>query len=95
MLIPRFSLRWLLLLTTACAFFFLIMRFAAQGKHWAIGVVAAVTTLMTAFLVYGLLFSLAFLLAQLFRFVRPASTPASPFAMDSLPPQVIPPRDVD
>jgi len=95
MLIPRFSVRWLMLLTTVCAVFFLVMRYAALGRFWAIGLVATVSTLVLAMLVYGLLFSLAFVLAGLLRMVRPSSPTASPFATDSLPPQVIPPRDVD
>ena len=95
MLIPRFSVRWLMLLTTVCAVFFLVMRYAALGRFWAIGLVATVSTLVLAMVVYGLLFSLAFVLAGLLRMVRPSSPPASPFATDSLPPQVIPPRDVD
>jgi hypothetical protein len=95
MLIPRFSLRWLLLLTTVCAVFFLVVRFAFRGDFWAIGLVVTVVTLVVASFTYGLLFSLAFVLAALLRLVRPSSRSASPFATDALPPQVIPPRDVD
>ena len=95
MLIPRFSLRWLLLLTTVCAVFSLIIRFAVQRQHWAVAIVTSVATLVCAMLVYAGLFSLAFLLFQLYRFIRPLSTPTSPFAADTLPPQIIPPRVVD
>ena len=95
MLIPRFSLRWLLLLTTVCAVFFLIVRMAGQGQHWAVGIVTGVTALALAMLVYGVFFSLAFVLTGLIRRVRPGSPPSSPFATDSLPPQVIPPQTVN
>ena len=95
MLIPRFSVRWLMLLTAVCAVFFLVMRYAALGRFWAIGLAATVLTLALAMLVYGLLFVLAFVLAGLLRLVRPTSPSVSPFATDSLPPQVIAPRDVD
>ena len=95
MLIPRFTLRWLLMLTTVCAVFSLIVRFAGQGQHWAVAVVTAVMTLAVAMLIYGTVFSLAFVLNLVFRFVRPRSMPASPFATDTLPPQVLPPSVVD
>jgi hypothetical protein len=95
MLIPRFSLRWLLVLTTVCAVFFLIMRWANQGSHWAVGIVTGVTALALAVLVHAAIFALAFVLSWLIGLVRPSSPGRSPFATDALPPQVIPPRNVD
>ena len=95
MLVPRFSLRWLLLLMTGFSVFFLVVRFAARGHHWAVGLVVAACTMVLSVLVYGLFFSVAYLLAGLLRIVRPVAPPASPFATDSLPPQVVPPRDAD
>ena len=72
MLIPRFSLRWLLLLMTAFAVFFLVMRWAGQGSHWAVGTVTAVIALALAMLIYGVFFGLAFLLSGIQRRLRPA-----------------------
>jgi hypothetical protein len=95
MLIPRFTIRWLLSLTTVCAFFFLIAGTAVNGKMWAVGVVTAVVTLLIAMLTYAFLFVWAFALARFFRSIRPNSPPASPFATDQLPPQVIPPQTLD
>jgi len=61
MLIPRFSIRWLLGLTTFSACISLVLSFAVRGHAWAIGVVAGLWVLVVTFL----FFSLAFLLAWL------------------------------
>jgi type VI protein secretion system component VasK len=47
MLIPQFSLRWMLAVVTVLAVVFLIVSRAAQGSAWAVGVSAAV--MMVAF----------------------------------------------
>src|SRR5437773_9233442 len=72
MLIPRYSLRWLLGLTTVSAGVSLVLSYAVRGHAWAIGVTAGLWT----FVAVAVLFVAAFLSAWLVdRFA--ATTPAS------------------
>jgi hypothetical protein len=93
MLIPRFSLRSLLLLITAISVFCLIVAQACRGQAWAIGFSLAVAYLALAFVVYGVLFGLAYLLAALRGRARTRVGVSSPFATSEPPPQIIPPGD--
>ena len=52
-LIPRFTIRGLLLLMTVSSFFFLILTFAVRGRVWAIAVSVGVASLLLAFLGYA------------------------------------------
>ena len=61
MLIPRFSIRWLLGLTTFSAGVSLVLSYAVRGHAWAIGVTSGLWT----FVVIGLLYAVAFLGAWL------------------------------
>jgi hypothetical protein len=92
MLIPRFSVRWMLLATTVCAFVFLVARFAVRGDAWAVAIVVAVAALATLFLMFAALFASAMILGRLVRWRQPVLL-ESPFATDKLPPQIIPPRE--
>jgi hypothetical protein len=82
MLIPRFSIRWLLGLTTFSAGISLVLAYAVRGNPWAIGIVAGLWTVV----IIALFYSAAFLSAWLFnQFVagplaRPRQTSDSPFA---------------
>jgi hypothetical protein len=95
MLVPNFSIRWLLGMTTAAAFFFLVVNFAIAGQTWAYCAATAIVFLMLAFVFYGIMFFFAFWLTQVTRFAQPKPKPTSPFATDSLPPQIIAPVDRD
>ena len=59
MLIPRFSIRWLLGLTTFSAGVSMVLSYAVRGHAWAIGVTSALWTLV----IVSLLFASAFLCA--------------------------------
>ena len=59
MLVPRFSLRFLLVLTTLCGVFFFVVTLAVQGYHWAIAVCMAVVGLALSMLVHGAVFGMA------------------------------------
>jgi hypothetical protein len=59
MLIPRFSIRWLLGLTTFSAGISLVLSYAVRNHAWAIGVMSALWT----FVVAGVFYALAFLAA--------------------------------
>lgn len=95
MLIPRFSIRSLLLLTTGCGFVFLILNFGVRGHFWARAVWIGLASLLLSFVLFAAFFAGAFVLASLFGMVRREPKAASPFATDRPPPQVIPPVEVD
>jgi hypothetical protein len=95
MLIPRFTIRWLLLLTTVCGVFFLVVTLAVRGQAWAIAVSMAVACLAVCFLGYAVFFGLAFLVARVVAMLRPAPARDTPFSTAERPPQIIPPEDPD
>jgi len=61
MIIPQFSLRWLLGLTALCAFVSFVLSFAVRQQPWAIGIAAA----MGSALGLAVLFVITFLVAWL------------------------------
>jgi len=91
MLIPRFTLRKLLLLVTISSIFFLIVRLALGGSAWAAAVALAVASVLLAFLTYGALFVLAYALFWLLAALRRHRAGGSPFAPAAVPPQLVPP----
>jgi hypothetical protein len=93
MLIPRFTIRWLLLVTTVCAFFFLVVACAVRGDAWAFAVSLSVVSLAVAFLVFGAFFGFAFLVTSVVGLLRPSSPRGTPFATAEPPPQIIPPEE--
>jgi hypothetical protein len=72
MLIPQFSLRWMLAVTTVLAVVFLIVAQAVQGAAWAVGVSFGVFALVAAMLVFAGLFFLVWVFSVLF---APRSSP--------------------
>jgi hypothetical protein len=61
MLIPQFSLRWMLAATSVLAVVFLVFAQAVRGSSWAVGVSVATLLLAGTMLVHGLLFFLVWL----------------------------------
>ena len=55
-LIPQFSIRWLLALTAVCAVIFSIVGLAVRGNAWAAAVSIGIGSLVILVVVYGLLF---------------------------------------
>jgi hypothetical protein len=94
MLFPRFSLKLILLLNVGFAAVFLVTKFAVEGQEWALAFVLSVLTALLLVGTFGLFFLAAFSFSFAYRSRRPPPT-ESPFATDKLPPQVIPPRDID
>ena len=92
MLIPRFSIRFLLLLTTLCAVFFSIVTLAVQGSQWAIAVSVAVAGLALSMLVQASTFGVAWTVASFCGVFRRRESATSPFASAKLPPQYIEPQ---
>ena len=95
MLIPNFSIRLILFITAVAAIFFLIVNLAMKGHFWATPVATAMAVAMAALLLYAIMFSTAFLLTRFTSLARPKKRAISPFATDTLPPQVIPPVNSD
>lgn len=94
MLIPRFSLRQLLLITTASAVFCYVLAMATRGQTWAIVISTAVSSVLLALIVHAVLFVIAWLLALMGSMFTKQHVPASPFANAAPPPQLItPPED--
>ena len=65
MLIPQYSIRWLLMLTAACAAVFSVFGLAVRGSPWAQGVSIAVVALVVVLLVHALLFTLLWVFSAL------------------------------
>lgn len=65
MVIPRFTLLWLLILVTACAVLSLILSFAHRGHAWALGLLAGLASLAAVLLLHAAAFSLAWIYTQL------------------------------
>jgi hypothetical protein len=63
MLIPQYSLRWMLAVTSVLAVVFLIFAQAVRGSSWAVGVSLALVVLAGTMLVHGLLFFLVWVFA--------------------------------
>lgn len=84
MLIPRFTIRWLLWLITVSAVVSLVLSYAVRGRAWALGVTAGLWCLAFAALFYVLAFLVAWLIANLRAALRPVTGPPrggeNPFA---------------
>ena len=91
MLIPRYSLRTLLIATAACALFSLVVADAVRGKPWAIGMTAALSALGVVFLLHPLAFAMAALFASVRKQLTPPPQGTSPFASAGPPRQIVRP----
>jgi hypothetical protein len=67
MIIPRYSLRTILLITAFCAVIFLIVSQGIRGSPWAVGVSIGLLALVTAVLVQALGFFLVWLFSLVLR----------------------------
>lgn len=92
-LLPPISFRAMFALITVGAVAFALARAAGQGGAFALAVQVAVGFLLVCFLLFALLFFIAWLFAALV--IRRADDPdwGSPFAEDRMPPQLLPPRE--
>lgn len=57
MLIPQFSLRWLLAVTTVAAVVFSIVALGVRGHHWAVAVSVGLLALVILMGIYGVMFA--------------------------------------
>src|SRR4029453_17477166 len=96
MIIPRYSLRWLLALITICGGLSLVLSYAFRGHAWAVGFMAGLGSLAVIAILHAVAFSVAWLLSQL-SYIASGSTPIaggqSPFAGGGSP--LAPPQAAD
>ncbi|MCY2989728.1 MAG: hypothetical protein NTY19_17900 [Planctomycetota bacterium] len=95
MLIPRFTIRWLLFVTAVCGVFFAIVASALRQHVWAMAVSIGVGSLVLAFLCYGASFGVAYVLTSLLGVLHRVPRGGSPFAGVAPPPQIIPPDELE
>ncbi|MCA9122864.1 MAG: hypothetical protein KDB11_21910 [Planctomycetales bacterium] len=94
MLLPRFSLLQLLSITTVSAVFCYVIAMATRGHQWAMAISIATSSVLCAFVVYAMLFAVAWMLTLLGSSFAAKKVAASPFATAAPPPQLItPPED--
>ena len=86
MLIPQFSLRWLLVLTALCAGISFFLSYAFRGEAWAIGVAAALGSVVGLAVLYVVAFLSAWLITQMASGLYRQPLGQSPFA--NLPDQM-------
>jgi len=93
MLIPRFTLRWMLAITAVVAAFAWIASLAVRGSIWAVAVCVAAGSVPAMFLLYAIVFAAAFMMARALERRRVPPHGDTPFATATPPPQLVPPRD--
>lgn len=91
MLIPRFSIKALLIATALCAAFSAILAEAVRGKPWAFGVSAALAAVAILLLLHAVTFAMASVLALVRSLLAPPPPGASPFATSGPPKQIVTP----
>lgn len=79
-LIPQFSIRWLLALTAVCALVFSVFGLAVQGSYWAAGVSIGIASLAVLLLVHGLMFALVWGFSMITAQFRGKRAGQSPFS---------------
>ena len=91
MLVPRFSIGWLLGLTAFASVFFWIARQAAFGSSWAIAVTTSLALLVTVLIGFAATFLAAYSLAWFTRMLHPPKRTENPFVVPGhYPPQEVP-----
>ena len=65
MLLPRFTIRALLVMLTICAFAFVIVGMAFRGQHWAWGVTIGMLSLAFTALVHAAWFGAVSMLSRM------------------------------
>lgn len=65
MLLPRFTIRALLVMLTACAIVFLILGMAYRGQTWAWGISIGLLSLLLTALVHAAWFGIVWIFTQM------------------------------
>ncbi len=85
MLIPQYTIRWLLGLMTVCAGLFSILALGVRGVVWAAAVSFALGSLAILMLLYALLFALTWGVAMAVPRLGASRAGRSPFRPQSAP----------
>jgi amino acid transporter len=93
MLIPRYSIRWMLGIMTLCGLFFLVVSLGVRGHVWAAAIAIAVAALVLAILVQAVFFVVAYWAAVVAEKLFPKRPQRSPFASHAPPPQLLRPDE--
>lgn len=91
MLIPRFSIRWLMIFTAVSAIVFVMASAGLKGQYWSAAIVIGIAFLLGTLLVHGVLFTIFWTLSLATRPRR--SIVLSPQARPDTPPPTVPPGD--
>lgn len=92
MLIPRFTLRWMLATTAVCGLLAFVLSQAVAGRPWGIAISVAIGALFFTAVIYAMVFLASWGIAFLGLRARKRRA-MSPFATHTAPPQILPPQD--
>ncbi len=94
MLIPRLTIRGILIAMIGFGFLSVVLADAVRGRPWAMAFTAALLMVVVLAFLFAALFLCSLLLVQLVGVWRSSSVrTGSPFASAGPPPQVIPPEE--
>ena len=95
MLLPKFTIRWILGAMFCVALLFVVARQAIGGEPWAISIVAVVGLTTLIFFLYGLSFLGSYAMLRVLRRYFPPVENQNPFAVEGqFPPQQVPKNSV-
>ncbi|QDV27498.1 hypothetical protein [Aureliella helgolandensis] len=93
--LPKVGMIWFFIVATLVAIALGVVRAAEQGQALATGLAFTGVFVLCFFLLGGLCFGLAYLLGVMEKAITgPAALPQNPFADDSPPAQILPPKSV-
>ena len=92
-LIPRFSLRGLLIIIGVCGGIFAVLPFAVQGEAWALAITITFVSALSVALAFAALYLVTWFVGLVVSGVRGSNVPESPFAEHTPPPQIIEPEE--
>ena len=90
MLIPRFTIRNILVAMAGFGLFFVVLAQAVRQNHWAIATAIAIGGVVLALFLQVTLYLVVVLVQSLWNSRGPRTRSGSPFASAGPPPQVIP-----
>lgn len=92
-LLPRISMRWYFVLVLVVAFLVSVVFQSSNPKAWGMTLILLIGSTLFFFMIAAVCFLVAFLFGAVKQvvFYEPPK-PESPFANETLPPQVIPPH---
>lgn len=93
MIVPKFTIRHILIAMTVLAALSLLVSFAVDGQLWAIAICIGLASAIGIFALHGLTFVLTSPTILLDAAMRMRQNPTTPFATAEPPPQIVPPQE--